>query len=134
MATCKGTTKAGQPCKAEALAGGDFCFFHDPDKVKERKAARTKGGQAGKLATLADVKPWRVNRAKTGEVVVFEEVTSIEIVKLLADTIDEVKTGEIDAKVANATGYLAGIILKAIQYEAFEERLAAIEEAVGVKK
>ena len=40
---------------------------------------------------------------------------------------------DIDPKVANAVGYLANGIVKALQYQDLEERLAAIEEAIGVK-
>ena len=126
MATCKAKTKGGSPCKATAQAESDFCFFHDPTKAKERKASKVKGGKSGKLATLAAVKPWRGQ-----EVAVLQSPDVEELVALLADTIDDVRTGHIDPRIANSVGYLAGIILKAKEYEALEERLAAIEEALG---
>ena len=89
------------------------------------------GGQTGKAATLAPnyLKPWR---GEAGEVTVLKSPSLPDLVNLLGDTIDDVRVGRLDPKVANSVGYLAGIILKALQYEAFEERLTAIEEAVGL--
>jgi len=55
-----------------------------------------------------------------------------DVLLLLADTIDEVKTGQLDPKVANSVGYLVGVMLKALEYDALNERLAALEAAVGV--
>ena len=130
MAKCKGKTKTGQPCGAEAQAGAAFCFFHDPAQAQARHESKVKGGQTGKLATLATVKPWR---GVEGEVEVMKNPSTADLVNLLADSIDDVRTGAIDPKVANAVGYLAGVMVKILQYEALDERLAAIEEALGTK-
>lgn len=131
MTKCKATTKAGKPCQALAGEGSDFCFFHDPDRRPAAREVQRRGGQTGKAATLAptDLKPWR---GAAGEVTVLHSPTLPDLVNLLCDTIDDVRTGRLDPKVANSVGYLSGIILKALQFEAFEERLAAIEEAVGL--
>jgi hypothetical protein len=130
MATCKATRKDGDPCRAVAQSGSDYCFFHDPAKGEERHDAKIKGGQTGKAATLTVVKPWR---GTAGEVDVLKAVTPVELVDLLCNTIDDVRTGAIDPKVANAVGYLAGVIVKIQQYDALVERLSAIEEALKVR-
>lgn len=129
MAKCKAKRKDGSPCKAPVKAGGDYCFFHDPDKAEANKAAKVKGGRAGKLAVLEpdEVKPWR---GQIGDVTVLKDMSTADLVNLLSDTIDEVRVGKIDPRVANSVGYLAGIMLRVLQHEAFDERLAAIEEAV----
>lgn len=129
MTTCKATKADGSPCTAKAIQGGDFCFFHDPDKKDEAKIAQSKGGQS--KAVLWTVKPWR---GLEGETTIMRAPAPEEIINLLADTIDEVKTGKIDPKVSNAVGYLAGVMLKAMQYEALEERLQAIEEALQMRR
>lgn len=131
MAQCKATTKSGDPCKVKALAGSDYCGFHDPEKADAFQAGRVKGGQAGKLATLdpTAIKPWR---GVAGDVDVLKSVTSAELVSLLCDTIDDVRTGRIDPKVANAIGYLSGAIVKIQEFGALVERLEAIEEAIGM--
>ena len=130
MATCRATRKDGERCRAEAQSGRDFCFFHDPAKGEERHDSKVAGGKAGKLATLATVKPWR---GVAGEVDVLKAVTPVELVDLLCDTIDDVRTGAIDPKVANAVGYLAGVIVKIQEQEALVERLSAIEEVLKAR-
>lgn len=130
MATCRATRKDGAPCRAEAQSGRDFCFFHDPAKGEERHDSKVAGGKAGKLATMATVKPWR---GVAGQVDVLKSVTPVELVDLLCNTIDDVRTGAIDPKVANAVGYLAGVIVKIQEQEALVERLSAIEEALKAR-
>lgn len=128
---CKATTKNGKPCQAQAQAGKDFCFVHDPTKAEAVKAAQSRGGSSLAVLDPKDYKPWR---GTAGDTTVLRTPTVQEVVTLLADTVDEVKTGKIDPKIANAVGYLAGVILRALQYEALEDRLAAIEQALGVDK
>lgn len=131
MTTCKATRRDGEPCKAQAGEGSDFCFFHDPARATEARQVQKRGGQTGKAATLdtTAMKPWR---GQAGEVTVLRSPSVPDLVNLLGDTIDDVRVGRLDPKVANSVGYLAGIILKALQFEAFEERLTAIEEAIGL--
>lgn len=131
MAKCKAITKDGKPCRANAQTGKDYCFLHDPEKVEAVKAARSKGGASLKVIDPKRFKPWR---GTGGDVTVLQSPTPQDIVNLLADTIDEVKTGQIDPRVANAVGYLAGSILKAVELTTFDERLAALEEALGVNR
>lgn len=130
MAACKATTRSGEPCKAKPPAGSDYCAFHDPAKATAFQNGRVEGGKSGKLATLATVKPWR---GVVGDVDVLRAVTPAELVNLLCETIDDVRIGAIDPKVANAVGYLASAIVKILQHEALEERLSAIEEALQTR-
>ena len=53
-----------------------------------------------------------------------------DAVKLLAETINQVRRGEVDPKVANAVGYLAGLLMKGLRESETERRLAALESAV----
>lgn len=131
MAKCKAIRKDGSPCRGLALGDSDYCAFHAPEKAASFHNGRVKGGKTGKLATLARVKPWR---GVDGDVDVLKGVAPAELVNLLADTIDDVRTGTVAPQVANSVGYLAGVMTKILQYEALEERLAAIEEALGVKQ
>jgi len=131
MAKCKAITKNGTACQANAQTGRDYCFLHDPNKAEAVKAARSKGGSSLKVIDPKRFKPWR---GTAGEVTVMKSPTPQDIVNLLADTIDEVKTGTIDPRVANAVGYLAGAIIKAVEVDALVDRLAAIEEAIGVNR
>lgn len=122
--SCKFRHPDGRPCQATPQAGSEYCFFHDPARATDRKAAQAKGGSQGKLTVLppADLRPWREAAIPS----------SGELVGLLADTVDGCLTGRLDPKVANSVGYLAGVMLKALEYDALNERLQAIEEAVGI--
>ena len=128
MTTCAAIRKDGSPCKAVAQSGRRYCFFHDPEKAQERHESKVKGGKSGKVATLPSVRPWR---GQAGEVTVLAAVTPAELENLLCETIDDVRTGAIDPKVANAVGYLVGSIVKVKEVMLIEDRLAAIEAAIG---
>ena len=56
-----------------------------------------------------------------------------DVVKLLNETINQVRTGEIEVKIANSVGYLSGICLKAIEQGDIEERLDALEDISQVR-
>jgi len=53
------------------------------------------------------------------------------IVELLSRTVNQTLRGEIDAKVANAVGYLSGVILRAREQGEIEEQLVKIEEVLA---
>jgi hypothetical protein len=101
--------KNGKRCKAYALTDDDYCFSHSPKKARERAAARRKGGKKA----LADKK--RVLQRSDVKI----ETTS-DIVKLLNETINQVRTGRIEVKIANSVGYLSGICLKALEQRVSE--------------
>jgi hypothetical protein len=117
---CRYIGKGGGGCKANAQTGTEFCFFHDPELDEERAAARQAGGIARtrKIVLPADLSVKRLQ-------------TVAEVVDLLGETINQVRRGELDLRVSNAIGYLAGILLSAIEKSSFEERLAALETAVA---
>ncbi len=47
---CIKRTKTGKPCKANALAGSDFCFFHDPESAEVRELGHRMGGLANRAS------------------------------------------------------------------------------------
>ena len=99
---CKGTKKNGTACTAWAMEGC-LCYFHaNPDKASE---LGKRGGKA---------------KSPTGTPGVFEYVArplkSVDdVTKLLADTINDLRSGAIDSRLANTVGYLATGVLKALQ-------------------
>jgi hypothetical protein len=54
-----------------------------------------------------------------------------DVSDLLADSINRLRRGELDPRVANAIGYLAGILLRALEQGPLEERLAHLEAVLG---
>ena len=96
---CKATTAGGSTCQAIALPESDYCFFHDPSKATERRAAQAQGGRQNRLKTLnAAVPDVRVEDCG-------------DVVALISETINQVRKGVIDPRVANAVGYLANVLI-----------------------
>jgi hypothetical protein len=103
----------GMPCGGFSIGGSVYCFAHAPDQTAKREDARRRGGQAGKVATLPESTV---------------QVRSIrDVVGLVEETINDVRAGRVDVRVANAVGYLANVAIKAIEQSDLESRLEALE-------
>lgn len=105
-------------CRANTIAGSEFCFFHDPAKETAREAARRAGGRVGKTAVLPPDTP-DVPLSSTADAVRF-----------LGQTINQVRRGEVEPKVANAIGYLSATLLRALEQGDIERRLAELEAII----
>jgi hypothetical protein len=115
---CGFTKQDGARCQAHAMDGSGLCFFHDPDLANERTEARRAGGRRNKAAVLPlDASTCCLESIKDGA-------------SLLGATINQVRRGELDPRVGNCTGYLAGILLKAIEAESLDERISSLENAI----
>jgi hypothetical protein len=113
----------GQRCRATALKNADRCFFHHPDLATRRKAAQRAGGiERSKVAAVLPANLPDVPLTTVQDVIV-----------LLGATINQVRKGQVDPRISNAVGYLAGIMLKAMEQGPIEERLAILEEIVKHK-
>ena len=115
---CRATTETGKSCDAKPLSGSDLCYFHDPNKAEERKAASSAGGKAGTPKTLPPDTPWVTVRKP-------EDVN-----QLIEATINRVVRGEIGHQVANSIAILLGLQLKALELRMNAERLDALEVLV----
>ena len=115
---CKARTKAGRPCQAPAVEGG-VCFCHaHPEKLAE---LGRRGGQKNRRWSLdqRNIPDRRLkNMGDVGE--------------LLEETINRVRQGPFDLRAANAIGFLAGVLLKALDSRV-EERLAHLEAVMSNK-
>ena len=120
--SCAAAKGDGTACGAAALPGSQFCFFHDPAKAAARRQAQSAGGLANKMATLpADAPDVKVE-------------DGADVVKLLGATINQVRRGEIDPRVANAVGYLSNIVLAATGQRELESRIAELESLVKSRR
>ena len=54
-----------------------------------------------------------------------------DVVHLISETINQVRKGELDPRVANAIGYLANILIKAAEQGGLEKRIEALEASVN---
>jgi hypothetical protein len=116
---CRHVRPDGRPCQANAINGSSFCFFHDPAKAEARQGARSAGGRKHRAATLAATVPDLPLK------------TVGDVSELLALTINHVRRGELDPRVGNCVGYLAGVLLKALEQGDIETRLSALEVSVN---
>jgi hypothetical protein len=120
--TCKETRRDGQRCQAMAMEGSRYCFFHNPATQKPRRAAQQRGGQAnGPKVLPAEAANLPLDSGK--EVAVF-----------LAETINQVRKGQVSPKIASTVGYLTGLLMKALETSDIEERLARVEQALKTRE
>jgi hypothetical protein len=121
---CEHIKANGKRCQARALVGSRWCFFHDPSKAQARKDARQKGGERSRKPTIT------LPIGAAGP----SPKTVAEVVELLAETISQVRTGAIDPKVANATGYLANVQLRALQDSELARKVEENDKAIVALK
>jgi hypothetical protein len=118
---CKFRKKNGEPCGADAQTGKSLCVFHDPTKASEGHRARRAGGIA--RSRMAMVLPVDTPDQPLGN--------TTDVSSLLADSINRLRRGQLDPRVANAMGYLTSVLLHSIEQGPVEERLAKIEAALA---
>ena len=106
----------GTPCQAAALRESGFCFFHDPSRKAERRAAQTEGGRQNRMKTLSD------------EVPDIKIRDSKDVVALLSDTINQVRKGHLDPRVANSVGCLANLWVRVREQSELENRIDKLEQ------
>jgi hypothetical protein len=114
---CQAINRRGRKCNAYALADSDYCFFHDPAKVEERKEARTNGGQAraGRTISRGNTQP--------------REIKSVaDVLALLGETVGDVLLLENSLSRAQTIGRLALAMIKAFEISELEQRLQRLEE------
>ena len=115
---CRAKKPDGSSCQAAALPGSDFCFFHDPDRADERQAARSFGGSRNRMKTLDAAAPdIKIESCQ-------------DVVRLISETINQVRKGDIDPRIANAIGYLSNVLIKAAEMGDLEDRIEDLEAAV----
>ena len=104
-------------CNAYAVIGSDYCFVHDPGSAEKCRAARINGGI--ERSRRVNVLP-----PDTPDVRV---VSAADITMLIAETISQLRRGQIDPGVANSVGYLTGMALRALQRNDLDQRVARLE-------
>ncbi|MBN2226833.1 MAG: hypothetical protein JW763_05670 [candidate division Zixibacteria bacterium] len=102
------------------MTGKDFCFFHNPETADQVKAAGRIGGKNSRDP--------RNLPADTPDIKI---ESSDDIMRLLGETISQVRRGQINPKIANSIGYLVSVILKTREQGEFEERIKQLEEMVS---
>jgi len=112
---CAAKRQDGVVCQTAALLESDFCYFHDPTKADERKQAQALGGRQHRIRTL---------NASTPDVTIKE---CGDVIALISETINQVRKGTIDPRIANSVGYLANVLIKAFEQDKLESRIEKLE-------
>jgi hypothetical protein len=119
MKKCKYIKTNKEQCKANAIENDDYCFWHSEKAKDVRKVALQKGGESPK-------------RNYENSPVTLK--TTNDVLELLEKTVNELRQNKSSTRIANAIGYLSGIMLKAIEQNSFEKRLEVIEYALKIRK
>lgn len=99
---CKHIKPDNSQCKANAMQGADFCYLHNPAiPEQEKKQGQSRGGEMRGLRITIPLPEIELKKPD-------------DIVLLLADTINRVRLGEMDIKIANCLGALSGQMIRAM--------------------
>jgi hypothetical protein len=114
---CHHTRPDGRKCKASAMARSGLCFFHDPKRAADRLEAQRAGGLRNRAVSLPlDTPDCNLKDAA-------------DVIALLGTTINQVRRGQIDPRIANTIGYLSATLLKAHELGSLEQRVSDLEVA-----
>jgi hypothetical protein len=118
--SCRAENERGEPCRQAPLQDGDFCFWHSPDHAQEAGEARRLGGLRR-----------RKEKAVSGAYDI-EGLESVGAIRRLLE-IAVLDTLSLENSVARSRtlAYLAQVALKTLEVGEFQERLQALEAAVG---
>lgn len=120
---CRFEKGDGRPCGSPPLQDGDFCIMHSPEHAKEMAEARRLGGLRR-----------RKERAVSGAYE-FDGLESVGQIRRVLE-IAVVDTLSLENSVARSRtlAYLVRVALKALEVGDFEERLEALEHAIGLRQ
>jgi len=119
---CQHKKPNGQHCRANALTNDRFCFFHSPAKTQERRQARRAGGVSRSRRVTVLPPDTEARRLKS----------PTDVCDLLGDTINQVRCGLMDSRIATTVGYLAGTLLRGLEHGQLDDRLTRIEANLGI--
>jgi len=107
-----------EECQANSMKDSQYCFLHNPEIPKEeKKLVQAKGGKGNITRIQNPLPPITVN-------------TPDDVVSLLTDTINRVRSGELDVRIANVLGYLSGHLIKALEVSEVDKRVSTIERII----
>ena len=104
------------------MQGSEFCYLHNPAiSEEEKKDARSRGGKENQITVRAPLPPLKLGSAK-------------DVIVLLEDTINGVRNGELDVRVANCLGFLTDKLLKAYEVAELNDKVEAMERFLEKRK
>ena len=119
---CKQKTKGGLPCKMPAIAGGKYCFTHDPQSAGDRAKAHKAGGLRQRADHAGDPEKVPTSARTLAEAMQILDYTLAEAIPLE----NSIQRGRL--LIALVAGYIS-----AIQVGELEARLIALENTLSVR-
>jgi hypothetical protein len=117
---CKALNEKGEPCKAAPMVKSAYCVFHDPEHAEVVQQARSAGGQRRKREVAVAI------------AFEFEGLNSIAAIRRLVEVAAYDALGlPNDLPRVRALAYLAQVAVTLVERGELEERLAAVEAALG---
>jgi hypothetical protein len=109
--TCKAIATSGDPCQARSMQGEEYCYLHNPAISEEEKHdARSRGGKENQIIVKTPLPPLKIASPK-------------DVISFLEETINGVRSGEIDVKIANCLGFLTDKLLKAYEVAELSDKV-----------
>ena len=117
---CNAETGEGEPCRQAPLQDREYCFWHDPEHAAEATEARRLGGL-------------RRRREKTVAVAYDLEglATLDQIRRLLEIAVMDTLALENSIARSRVLAYLAQVALRVVEAADLQERVVALETAMG---
>lgn len=113
---CKFKKSNGRKCRANAVNGSEFCWYHSPDISEQKKrAVSSKGGKGS--SQIDDIELPEVT---------LKDVQDIP--KLIIDAIQNVRKNQMEIRKGSVIGYLSNILLKAYEVADIDVRVQKIEQ------
>jgi hypothetical protein len=115
--SCQAITKKGTRCTVPTQRGKSFCLCHDPETRELRRRASRQGGING--STVARLRK-RIPEA----------MTEAELAGLMSKLLQDVMSGKVDVKVAQASAVVARVLIEAKRF-ADQPRVSDLEQQVA---
>ncbi|MBI4037793.1 hypothetical protein HY382_01975 [Candidatus Curtissbacteria bacterium] len=114
---CKFIRENGDVCKARALIGKNYCFFHNPESKEDLAVAVRNGGLNSRKNNLS--LPQRAIRSPRDVIIVIEE------------TLNHLRAGNIHPNYSNSIFIGCNALMKAHEQSEIITRLNEIEKKLG---
>lgn len=104
------------------MQGSDFCYLHNPAiSEEEKREARSRGGKENQLTLKVPLPLLKFETAR-------------DVITLLEDTINGVRSGTIDVRIANCLGFLTDKLLKAYEVAELNDKVEIMERFLEKRK
>ncbi len=128
--TCAGTTLAGLPCSITPPAGRVYCLHHDPERIDEAAAIRTRGLERAHRVQSENA----ARRVKPDDPPPVLELTPEGLLRYGGWIVQACATGAIDVKTANALSYSLVGLRQSVSNEKLAGDLRAARAEVAALK